>query len=187
MCAADIRAGQFSHRLAEASDMPDLLALMNASIEQLQTGFLTKEQVAASHEVMGLDTQLIKDETYYIVFENETVTGCGGWSRRATLYGGDHTQGRNTDILNSARDSARVRAMYTHPDHTRKGVGRYIINLCEQKASEEGFSSFELMATMAGMPLYEICGYAEVEKENAVSSNGVTVPLMKMRKLLVTA
>ena len=95
--------------------MPALAVLMNAAIGELQKPFLTEEQIASSRAIMGLDTQLIDDRTYFIVEQNGVLAGCGGWSRRATLYGGDRSPGRDAALLDPAHDAARVRAMYTHP------------------------------------------------------------------------
>src|ERR1700733_10499634 len=108
---------------------------------------------------MGLDTQLIKDGTYFVIEADGCIAGCGGWSRRATLFGGNHTAGRSEALLDPARDAARVRAMYTHPDFARKGVGRMILAHCEAAAAKEGFRKVELAATMSGLPLYRVCGY----------------------------
>lgn len=172
----------FTHRVATRDDIPALTDIMNASIQGLQQGFLTPEQITASFELMGMDTQLINDGTYYAILSGETIVGCGGWSRRATLYGGNHTRGRDASLLNPATDAARVRAMYTHPDWARRGIGRLIINLCETKAREEGFTRYELMATLSGEPLYRSCGYTPIEHQDVATSGGVTVPLIKMGK-----
>ena len=132
---------------------------------------------------MGLDTQLIDDGTYFVVQADGTLAGCGGWSRRATLYGSDQTPGRSASLVDPARDAARIRAMYTHPDHARKGVGRLILSLCEAAARSEGFSRMELMSTMAGEPLYSRFGYQPAER---IMDNrgGVPVPLVRMSKSL---
>ena len=120
----------FTHRLATRADLPALTALMAAAIGELQRGFLSEDQIAASRAIMGLDTQLIDDGTYFVVLEGAAVAGCGGWSRRATLYGGDHSPGRDAALLDPATDAARVRAMYTAPAFARRGVGRLILTLC---------------------------------------------------------
>lgn len=132
---------------------------------------------------MGLDTQLIDDGTYFIVEHNRDIAGCGGWSRRATLYGSNQTPGRDAALLNPKQDAARVRAMYTHPLFTRKGDGRLIMTLCENAAKAEGFRTMELMATMSGKPLYEVCGYLPVEPVSD-DRGGAPVPLLRMRKAL---
>jgi GNAT superfamily N-acetyltransferase len=168
-------------RLALIADLPALRTLMDAAIGQLQAGFLTPAQIAASRTIMGLDTQLIEDGTYFLVTIQGTLAGCGGWSRRNTLYGGDHSPGRNAALLDPARDAARVRAMYTHPDFARRGVGRVILGLCERAAAAEGFRQVELAATLSGQPLYLAAGYLPVRHfEDA--RGGVAVPLILMRK-----
>jgi GNAT superfamily N-acetyltransferase len=113
------------------------------------------------------------------------LAGCGGWSRRATLYGGDHSTAlRDSALLDPARDAARVRAMYTHPDFARRGVGRLILRLCEAAASAAGFGRVHLMATLAGEPLYRACGYLEIERTASAPIDGVTVPLVLMGKTI---
>jgi GNAT superfamily N-acetyltransferase len=155
---------------------------MDLSIAELQRGFLDERQIAASRAVMGLDTQLVEDGTYFVIEAESRIAGCGGWSRRATLYGGDHsTSLREPRLLDPAVDAARIRAMYTHPDFARRGVGRLILRLCEGAAAAAGFSRAELMATLAGEPLYRACGYVEIERV-AVQVNGVSVSLVRMRK-----
>ncbi|WP_278987581.1 GNAT family N-acetyltransferase, partial [Sphingobium yanoikuyae] len=148
-----------TNRLATAADEPALSTLMTLAIEQLQSAYLTAAQVQASHGFMGLDRRLIGDRTYFVVEADGAIAGCGGWSRRATAYGGDHTAGRDDRMLDPATEAAKVRAMYTHPDHVRKGVGTTILALCEAAARQEGFAALELSATMAGVPLYRSFGF----------------------------
>src|SRR5277367_6963892 len=114
-------------RLALEADLPALDALMHASIAELQTPFLSPEEVAASFSIMGLDSQLVADRTYFVVEMGDAIAGCGGWSRRATLFGGDHSANRDAALLDPATDAARVRAMYTHPGFARRGIGRMIL------------------------------------------------------------
>jgi GNAT superfamily N-acetyltransferase len=175
----------FTHRLAIEDDLPALKALMALAIGELQRGFLDNAQIAASRAVMGLDTQLVADRTYFLVEDDGVLAGCGGWSRRATLYGGDHSTAlRDAAILDPATDAARVRAMYTHPAFARRGVGRLILALCEAAAAAEGFRRAQLMATLSGEPLYRACGYEEIERTAAAPLNGVVVPLILMGKAL---
>lgn len=172
-----------THRLARHDDLGALKDLMNAAINELQKPFLDEKQILSSQMNMGLDTQLIDDGTYFIVESNGEMVGCGGWSRRSNLYGGDQTPGRSTALLDPMKDAARIRAMYTHPYHTRKGVGRLIILLCEEAAKAEGFTRMELVATLSGEPLYKACGF--VSYENIIDDRGgVGVPLLRMRKFL---
>jgi GNAT superfamily N-acetyltransferase len=170
-------------RLATHDDMPALRKLMAAAIAELQKEFLTEAQIAASAAIMGLDTQLIDDGTYFAVVEEGSVRGCGGWSRRATLYGGDHTAGRDAALLDPAKDPARVRAMYTDPAHTRRGIGRLILAACEEAAAAEGFRTVELMGTMSGQPLYAAAGFVVVEHLQD-DRGGAPVPLVRMRKTI---
>lgn len=174
---------RLTHRFARLDDLDALLSLMNAAISELQKPFLEERQIASSRTIMGLDTQLIEDGTYFIVESDGKLAGCGGWSRRATLYGGDQSPGRSAALLDPKSDAARVRAMYTHPDHVRKGIGRLILGLCEDAARSEGFNRVELMGTMAGEPLYRACGYAVVEHVED-DRGGAAVPLLRMRKPL---
>src|SRR3569623_1270945 len=144
-----------THRIATLDDVPAIRTLLDRAISELQRGFLSETEIAASRAVMGRDTQLIADGCYFLVEEDGRLAGCGGWSRRATLYGGDHSTAlRDAAILDPTRDAARVRAMYTHPDFARRGIGRLILQLCEAAARAEGFTRLELMATLSGRPLY---------------------------------
>lgn len=172
-----------THRLATPEDMLALNRLMDRAIGELQRGFISDDQIAASRKLMGLDSQLIEDRTYFIVEDSGRIAGCGGWSARATLYGGDHSPGRDAHGLNPASDAARVRAMYTHPDFARRGVGRLILSLCEAAAREAGFARVELAGTLAGQPLYEACGYTVLERLTD-DRGGTPVPLLRMGKSL---
>jgi len=170
-----------TNRLATRADLPILLPLISAAIAELQRGYLDDAQIESSRAIMGLDTQLIDDKTYFVVEVDGQVAGCGGWSRRATLYGGDHSAGRDAALLHPGRDPAKVRAMYTHPAYTRRGVGRLILALCEQAAAAEGFTTLDLMATLSGRPLYESAGFVALEHLTD-DSGGAPVPLLRMRK-----
>ncbi|MEO6436255.1 MAG: GNAT family N-acetyltransferase [Tepidisphaeraceae bacterium] len=169
-------------RIAQDEDLPAMREIMRLAIDELQTGFLSRQEILASHAVMGLDTQLVRDGTYFVVEAGGEIAGCGGWSRRATLYGGDHSlELREPRLLDPSSDAARVRAMYTHPAFKRRGVGRCILSESEKAASAEGFRRVELMATLAGEPLYRACGYREIERTSA-DVGGIHVPLILMGK-----
>lgn len=174
----------FAARLATMDDVPALGAIMDAAIRQLLPAFLTPAQVEASFAVMGLDSQLIADGTYFVLERDGAIAGCGGWSRRATLFGGNHTAGRDARLLDPKAEAARIRAMYTAPAFARQGVGRQIIALCEAAARAEGFTQAELGATAGGEPLYVACGYAEIERLDVPTPSGVTVPITRMGKKL---
>ena len=177
----------FPHRLATLDDIPRLNRLMESSIRELLAPSLTSEQIEASFSVMGLDRQLIEDGTYFVVEVGDRIAGCGGWSRRATLFGGDHTQGRDARLLDPSSEPARVRAMYTDPAFARRGVGRLILALCERAALREGFRRAELAATMGGVPLYRACGYIDLEDLTTETPSGIRVPMVRMGKVLVHA
>ena len=172
-----------THRLARRDDLDSLKALMDTAISENQKIFLDENQIVSSRAIMGLDTQLIDDGTYFIVEADGQLAGCGGWSRRATMYGGDQTPGRSAALLDPIKDAARIRAMYTHPNHTRKGIGRLIISLCEKAAKAEGYMKMELVATLSGEPLYRACGFEPYE-EIVDDRGGAGVPLLRMRKSL---
>jgi GNAT superfamily N-acetyltransferase len=176
--------GGLTHRLATEADVPALTAVMELAIAELQRPFLDAAQIASSRTIMGLDRQLIADRTYFAVEAEGRIAGCGGWSRRATLYGGDHTPGRDAALLDPATEAARVRAMYTHPEFARRGVGRLILALCEGAAAAEGFRRVELMATLSGRVLYAACGYRDLEPVTD-ARGGAPVPLMRMGKALL--
>jgi len=174
-----------THRIASTDDLPALRALMTRAIERLQDGFLTPKQVRASHKVMGLDTQLVLDGTYFVVELDGRIVGSGGWSWRATLYGGDDSiVTREPVALDPSTDAAKIRAMYTDPDFARRGIGSMVLGLCEAAARKAGFARAEMMATMAGEPLYRACGYVPVEPILSEPINGVRVPLLRMEKAL---
>jgi len=181
----DTDVSAFTHARATEADLPALRALMTRAIEELQHGFLSRDQVAASHQIMGLDTQLVKDRTYFMILDEGALVGCGGWSFRATLFGGDDSiVAREPLPLDPAKDAAKIRAMYVDPAHARRGIGKAIMALCEDAARAAGFARVELMATLAGLPLYKACGYREIEAVEATSREGVRVPIVRMGKVL---
>jgi GNAT superfamily N-acetyltransferase len=174
---------RLTSRPAVPDDISALVPLMNAAIGELQREFLDEDQIESSRASMGLDTQLVDDGTYYVIEGNGRLAGCGGWSRRATMYGGDHSAGRDSALLDPAREPARVRAMYTHPDFSRRGVGRLILSLCESAAAAEGFTRLELVASLAGARLYSAAGFEVLERFDD-ASGGVPVPLVRMGKAI---
>ena len=175
---------EFAHRIAVSDDLAALRAVMALAIGELQRPFLSDAQVEASHAVMGLDSQLIADGTYFVIEAGAHIAGCGGWSRRATPFGGDHSAGRDDSLLDPARDAARVRAMYTHPDFVRRGVGRRILELAEAAAAEEGFSRLELTATLAGAAPYRAHGFVDAQGFEVPADRGVSGPRVRVTEII---
>ncbi len=177
-----------THRIATAADKPALMALMAAAIEHNMRDFLTAGEIEAAKETMGVDRTLLEDGTYFAIetqHQGHTVlVGCGGWGKRKTLYGGDHTVGRDDSLSDPAVDAARIRAMYTHPDWVRQGVGSLLLRLGENAAAEAGFKRIELGATVAGEPLYLKCGYVETSRETHIAGNGSDNIVITMVKSL---
>ena len=174
----------FNFRLAKLDDIPSIKRLMEQSITKLLSNYVNEEELEASFESMGLDDQLIKDKTYFLIYFEELLIGCGGWSNRKTLFGGNHTPNRSNDFLNHNEDAAKIRAMYTHPDWTRKGVGTLILEIAEKEASASGFKRYELMATLSGIYLYKARGYKIDDEIIYKSKKGNSVKMFKMTKHL---
>jgi GNAT superfamily N-acetyltransferase len=181
-------ASPFTLRLATEEDIPALHALIEASVRGLQASDYTLAQIeGALGTVLGLDTQLISDRTYFIA---ETLdqdsrvrsAGCGGWSKRKTLFGADRGPGREPDPLDPATDAAKVRAIFVHPDFARRGLGSLILGLVENAAREAGFRRFEMGSTLTGVPLYRLKGYVEVERIAVPLRNGEALPVVRMVK-----
>jgi GNAT superfamily N-acetyltransferase len=174
---------QVSTRLATLQDIPQLNELIALSVRGLSTAYYTPVQIeSAIKYIFGVDTQLIIDGTYYIAEIDNKIVGCGGWSKRNTLYGGDQHKEIEDPLLNPEHDAARIRAFFVHPNHARQGIGRQIINVCEAVAKSEGFKSFELGATLPGVPLYVVMGYEVIERIDAPLPDGEVLGIMKMRK-----
>ena len=174
----------FTHKIATLADIPTIEKLMQLSINQLLGPLLTKEELEASFDSMGLDDQLIKDGTYFMIFNGDVFVGCGGWSNRETLFGGNHTPNRDSNFLDPIKDSARIRAMYTHPSWARKGIGSLVMHLGENAARKLGFKKCELMATQSGKLLYETQGYKPIEDILYETETGKTVPMIRMEKTI---
>jgi len=174
----------FKYRLANLEDIPAIKGLMEQSITGLLGNYVNEEELEASFESMGLDDQLILDKTYFLIDFEGKLVGCGGWSNRKTLFGGNHTPNRSNDFLNPNDDAAKIRAMYTHPDWARKGIGTFILDLAEKEASNAGFKRFELMATLSGIHLYKARGYKIDDEIIYKSKKSNSVKMFKMTKLL---
>jgi GNAT superfamily N-acetyltransferase len=215
----------FALRLATEEDIPALHALIEASVRGLQAGDYTPAQIeGALGTVLGLDTQLIRDKTYFIAeafgggeehasgakapacsgdsdvraealtyqpgpaagtilsASGEALAGCGGWSKRKTLFGADRGPGRVPELLDPAIDAAKVRAIFVHPSFARRGLGTLILARVEDAARAAGFRRFEMGSTLTGVPLYRLKGYVEVERIAVPLGNGEALPVVKMVK-----
>jgi len=170
-------------RLASFEDIPELQQLIALSVRGLSGGYYTTGQIeSAIRYVFGIDSQLIIDGTYYIFEKEHAIVGCGGWSKRNTLYGGDQHKKVEDPLLDPAIDAARIRAFFVHPGYARQGIGRRIIQSCEEAARNNGFSRFELGATLPGVPLYTAMGYYPLERIDEILPDGEVLGIVKMRK-----
>lgn len=180
-----MRVGDFSLRKATLDDRPALEKLIAESARGLSHPHYTDSQVdAAIGSAFGVDSELIADGTYFVAEADREIVGCGGWSRRATLFGSDAQPGRRSDLLDPARDSARIRAFFVHPDWARRGIGRAILERCESEARAHGFRSAELLATLPGHRFYRTLGYTGDERVEYELTDGVTIDFIPMRKPL---
>jgi GNAT superfamily N-acetyltransferase len=174
--------------LAEPRDIPSLQGLIAASVRGLQSNDYSTEQLeSALQTVYGVDTQLIADGTYFAAEETEIadeplLVGCGGWSKRKTLYGGDQYARREDSLLDPANDAAKIRAFFVHPDWARCGIGSSILNACEAAAHAAGFRRLEMGATLTGVPFYRAKGYVELDRTEVPLGNGLTLPIVRMGK-----
>jgi GNAT superfamily N-acetyltransferase len=176
----------FRLRLATDDDLPALHRLIEASVRVLQAADYTLAQMeGALGTVLGVDTQLIRDGTYYVAESADAsprIAGCGGWSCRKTLFGADRGPNREPELLDPRMDAAKVRAIFVHPDFARRGLGSLILATVEDAAREAGFTHFEMGSTLTGVPLYRLKGYVEVERIAVPLANGETLPVVKMIK-----
>lgn len=176
---------KISLRLATEADIGALHSLIEASVRGLQANDYTPAQIeGALGTVLGIDTQLIADRTYFVAesVDDTRLAGCGGWSRRKTLFGADRGPGREPELLNPATDAAKVRAIFVHPHFARQGLGSLILATVENAARAEGFHRFEMASTLTGVTLYRRKGYVEVENIVIPLWNGQTLPVVKMVK-----
>lgn len=170
-------------RVATGADLPAIRALIPDSVRRLSVGFYTPEQIESSiRYVFGPDTQLIADGTYFVAERGGVVAGCGGWSARRTLYGGDQAKDADDPRLDPATEPARIRAFFVHPDHARRGIASAIYEACVAAARAAGFRSLELMATLPGEPLYRTFGFHPVEAVESTLPDGVSIGFVRMRR-----
>jgi GNAT superfamily N-acetyltransferase len=175
-------------RRAAPADIPVLLALIERSVRGLQSADYTPAQIErALIAVYGIDTQLIADGTYFAVECAGAIVGCGGWSRRATLHGGDQWAERSDALLDPATDAAKIRAFYVDPRFARRGIGRRILAASERAARAAGFTRFEIGATLTGVALYLADGYAVVARVEISLGDGTTLPIVHMAKSVPVA
>jgi GNAT superfamily N-acetyltransferase len=174
-------------RLASSADIPALHALIEASVRGLMIQDYSPAQLeGALGTYLGVDTQLIQDGTYFVA-DAETqagrvIAGCGGWSKRKTLFGADHRPGRENTLLDPAVDAAKIRAFFIHPQWARRGIGSRILQACEEAARAAGFKRYEMGATLTGVPLYEAKGYKVIDDVEIPLMNGEFLKVVRMGK-----
>jgi GNAT superfamily N-acetyltransferase len=179
---------KFSHRIAAQSDIPAIIDLMRLAIEENMKAYISREEIEAAKETMGMDQTLIDDGSYFLIEaeleSRQVLVGCGGWGKRRTLYGGNHTKGRDDSLSDPATEAARIRAMYTHPEWTRQGIGSLLVQLSEDAARAAGFKRIALGSTVAGEPLYLAKGFKEVSRAVLRGENGSENLVVTMEKPL---
>jgi GNAT superfamily N-acetyltransferase len=187
-----VTATNIQVRKATAADVPRLREVIEASVRGLQAEDYSPAQIeGALKSVYGVDTQLIADGTYLVAEVSESqeqesqkpeIVACGGWSKRKTLYGGDQYAAREDSLLDPARDAAKIRAFFVHPDWARRGIGGLILEACETAAREAGFTRLEMGATLSGVAFYRSKGYTALENLEAPLGKGEVLPIVRMAK-----
>jgi N-acetylglutamate synthase-like GNAT family acetyltransferase len=176
-------SAEFTIRTATADDIPALRQLIELSVRKLQQHDYTPAQIeGALNHVLGLDTQLIADQTYFVVEYGDQIAGCGGWSYRQTLFGSDRGPNRKSASLNPATDAAKIRAIFVHPNFARRGLGTLILHHCETAGQNAGFNRFEMGSTLTGVPLYTLKGYRRIEEVAVPLPNSESLPIVRMVK-----
>ncbi|HMC27677.1 MAG TPA: GNAT family N-acetyltransferase [Verrucomicrobiae bacterium] len=176
-------ATDWQPRLAREDDVPELEALIPLSVRALQAAHYSSAQIdAALGPVFGVDRQLIRDGTYFVVENGSQIVGCGGWSKRRSLYGGDRHRAEADPKLDPIRDAARVRAFFVHPTWARRGIGRSIMSACERAIIAAGFRTVEIVATLAGEPLYASFGYSFIERYEIAMPGDLSLPVVRMTR-----
>ena len=176
---------EISIRVAVMNDVPTLKELIPLSARELSKGYYTSQQIESMIKyLIGVDTQLILDNTYYVAEAAGRIVGCGGWSKRKTLYGGDQMKSEEDPLLDPKQDAGRIRAFFIHPEWARKGIGRQIIETCEAAARANGFTRMELGATLPGEPLYAAMGYEVTDRFEIPADDGTKIPAAHMKKEL---
>jgi GNAT superfamily N-acetyltransferase len=176
---------QWKPRPAAGADFPAIEALIPLSVRELQAPYYSAAQMdAALGPVFGVDSQLVRDGTYYVVERGRQVVGCGGWSKRSSLFGGDQGRELEDPELDPRVDPARLRAFFVHPAWARRGIGRSLMAACEQAISGRGFAAVVAVSTLAGEPLYAAHGYGVTERYDIPLKGGLRLPVVRMRKSL---
>ena len=177
--------GSFHLRVATAEDVAGIRGVIDASVRELQAGDYSAAQIeAALATVFTIDSQLIADGTYFVALTDDgEMAGCGGWSKRRTLYGGDHQVEKIVpELLDPAVDAAKVRAIFVHPRFARMGLGSLILGAAEEAAAAAGFKRFEMGSTLTGLALYRLKGYVEVDRVAVPVGQGETIEVVRMVK-----
>lgn len=173
-------------RPAHSDDIMQLNKLIEHSARILSDSDYTNSEIeGAIHAIFGVDKELINDQTYYVIEKNEMLIACGGWSKRKTLFGGDQCKVREEGFLDPQKDYAKIRAFFVHPNYARQGLGRKLLEYCEQQALAHGFTKFEMMATLPGAKLYQVCGYQMIEPKYFVLPNNQSFKMLKMTKHII--
>lgn len=176
---------QYLIRKASLNDCNKIEELITISARGLSINDYTSEQIeGALSGAFGLDTQLIRDGTYFVAEADELMVGCGGWSRRKTLFGSDKRKSRDSAKLNPETDAAKIRAFFIHPEWARKGIGKAILERCESEAKLYGFHSLELMSTLPGVKFYRSCGFIGTEQIEYKLPSGTLITFLPMGKVL---
>jgi GNAT superfamily N-acetyltransferase len=189
----DFKDAAIQIRPAAPADVPVLRELIEASVRELQAeDYTSAQREAALKTVFGVDSQLIADGTYLVAearfarsddaMPTTAIAGCGGWSKRNTLYGGDNWSAREDDLLDPRRDAAKIRAFFIHPAWARRGVGTLLLDACESAARAAGFTRYEMGATLTGVKLFRARGYVPVKNLDVPVGNGLTIPVVHMEK-----
>ena len=175
----------YTIRKARLDDRDEIQKLIAASARGLSQTYYSNDQIeTAITDVFGVDTSLIADETYFVAEHDGELVGCGGWSKRKTLFGGDQFATRDTTELDPQFEPAKIRAFFIHPHWARQGIAHAILSRCEAEASSAGFRSLELMATLPGVKFYLACGYENADQFDYEMAGGGTLPLVPMKKKL---
>lgn len=172
-------------RNAIHADITEIQDLIARSGRALSVGYYTRAQAEAiTRHVFGVDTQLIDDQTYFVVDHDRGIVGCGGWSRRRTLFGGDQAKPESDPLLDPIREPARIRAFFVDPSMARRGLGRQLMNACIDAARRAGFSALELVSTLPGEPLYVASGFSVSERFELDLPGNIRVPVSRMHMTL---